>query len=207
MKRFLTLILSIVIALQCTVFASAVTYEVNSRYTFDLSDDYYMAEENKFISKADASNFLVSFEPAADSELCVGDMSDKEIKGFADEMAQALNSVGAGMNIRVLSADKVKHPNGKNALSIILEQSPVGDGTAKYQKVYIFTCVENTITFSYTTTEKDALSKLDATFDSIEIDEKEAGGAADKIKTAVFYAGIFIVLTVVVVLFVKRRTK
>ena len=40
-----------------------------------------------------------------------------------------------------------------------------------------------------------------------EIDEKEAGGAADKIKTAVFYAGIFIVLTVVVVLFVKRRTK
>ncbi len=209
MKKYLTIILSLLIILQCIVFANAVTYDVDSRYTFDLPENYRMVQENKFMATDNNSNFFVSAEANTDSEFCVSDMNDDEVKAFANDMAEVLNSVGVGMEIKALSAEKIKHGNGKNALVIVLEQTSSKDAVnpANYEKIYMFSCEENIITFTYTTDKKDDLDKLDATFDSIVINEREAEGTIDKIKNAAFYTGAIIVVLVVVIIFVKRRTK
>ena len=209
MKKYLTLILSLLIVLQCVVFANAVTYDVDSRYTFDLPENYRMVEENKFMATDDNSNFFVSVDANTNSEFCVGDMNDAEVKALANDMAEVLSSVGVGMNIKAISSERITHQNGNEAIVIVLEQtsSDAADTTANYEKIYMFSSEENVITFTYTTDKKDDLDKLDGTFDSIVINEKEAESTVDKIKTVAFYVGVFAVLLAVVIIFVKRHSK
>ena len=209
MKKYLTLILSLLIILQCVVFANAVTYDVDSRYTFDLPENYRMVEENKFMATDDNSNFFVSVDANTNSEFCVGDMNDAEVKALANDMAEVLSSVGVGMNIKAISSERITHQNGNEAIVIVLEQtsSDAADTTANYEKIYMFSSEENVITFTYTTDKKDDLDKLDGTFDSIVINEKEAESTVDKIKTVAFYVGVFAVLLAVVIIFVKRHSK
>ena len=209
MKKYLTLILSLLIILQCVVFANAVTYDVDSRYTFDLPENYRMVEENKFMATDDNSNFFVSVDANTNSEFCVGDMNDAEVKALANDMAEVLSSVGVGMNIKAISSERITHQNGNEAIVIVLEQtsSDAADTTANYEKIYMFSSEENVITFTYTTDNKDNLDKLDGTFDSIVINEKEAESTVDKIKTVAFYVGVFAVLLAVVIIFVKRHSK
>ena len=58
MKKYLTVLLSLIMALQCVIFVNAVVYDKDSRYTIDLPEKFQSVGENKFLAD-DKSNFYV----------------------------------------------------------------------------------------------------------------------------------------------------
>ncbi len=208
MKKYLTILLSVIIILQCNVLAGAIVHNDDPRYTVDLPEEFQEVQDNKFIS-SDKSNFLVSFSDNTQEKLCVEDMSDKDVKKFAEDMAVALNSVGADMNIKVVSAEKIKHNNGKKALVIVFEKTSTSDveKNTHYQKTYMFSGEENIVTFAYTTRDKAQLNAIDSAFDSIVVNEPEIESKMDKLTSVAIGAVVVIVGIIGVVLFVKRRNR
>ncbi len=212
MKKIAIIFLSLLIIIQCTVVSGAVVYDADSRYTIDLPENFRQTGANKFMAD-DESEFSVTFEDNKEEQFSVADMFEKDIveyvKTMEENAAAVLAEYGVDGSINILSAEKIKHSNGQYALVLTIKSTYTIDGkvTVNYQKLYGFSCVDNKITFTYTVHNKDDLNGVDDAFDSIVIKEKEVESNMDKIKTVVFYVGIFIVLTVAVVLFVKRRTK
>ncbi len=199
-------------AFQCVVVSGAVLYDGDSRYTIDLPEDFRQTGDNKFIS-TDESELSVTFEDNKEEQFSVADMSDKDIEEYVKEMEKnakdVLKEYAVDGSVKILSAEKIKHTNGQYALVMTLESSYTVEEktTVNYQKVYGFSCVENKITFTYSVDNKDDLNNFDGAFDSVVIKEKEVESKADKIKTAIFYVGVIIATAVVVIIFVKRRSK
>lgn len=212
MKKYLTLFLSFLIIWQCAFVANAVIYDSDSRYTVDLPDEYRQVSANKFATD-DNSEFSVNFEDNKEEQFCVADMSDKDIEEYIETMEAeskaVLEEYDVDGSLDIISAEKIKHPNGRYALVIIVETKYTVDGTTtvNYQKLYGFSGVENKITFTYTVDDKERLNEADEVFNSIVVNEKAVESKLDKLKTVGFYAGVVLVLLVVVVLFVKRRSK
>ncbi len=141
--------------LNCAVFTNAALYNNDSRYTIDLPEDFSQIGENKFRAD-DNSEFSVTFEDNKEEQFCVADMSDKDIDEYIatmeTESKALLKEVGVEGSIKIISAEKIKHTNGRYALVILLETKYAVDGetTVSYQKIYGFSCVENKIIFTYT---------------------------------------------------------
>ena len=198
--------------LQCVVVSGAVVYNVDSRYTVDLPEGFRQVGENEFVAD-DESEFSVSFEDNTEEQLCIADMSDKDINTYIEDMKATGNAAfeeyAVNGSVEILSAEKIKHSNGQYALDIRLQSQYTSDGETivRYHKILGFSCVENKITFVYTVADEDDLNNLDGAFDSIVINEKKVESKLDKITTVAFYAGIFVVMVLVVILFVKRRIK
>ncbi|MBR4287779.1 MAG: hypothetical protein IKT55_08770 [Clostridia bacterium] len=212
MKKIAIVFLSLLIVLQCAVITGAVVYEGDSRYTIDLPEDFRQTGDNNFTAD-DESGFSVAFEDNVEEQFSVADMSKKDIEEYVKEMEEnakaILKEYDVDGSVKMLSAEKIKHVNGQYAIVLTVESSYTVDGktTVNYHKVYEFSCVENKITFTYTVDKKDKLSNFDDAFDSIVIKEKEVESKLDKIKTAAFYVGLIIATAVVVIIFVKRRSK
>ncbi len=212
MKKFLTILLTLLITLQCTVFVGAGLYDEDSRYTIDLPEKFRQAGENKFQAD-DNSEFSVTFGDNKDEQFSVANMSDKDIEKYIKtleaESKAVLEEFGVDGSIKIVSAEKIKHPNGQYALVMTLETKYTVEGkaTVKYQKLYGFSCVDNMITFTYTVDSKEDLNGIDEAFDSIVVNEKEVESKIDKITTVAIYAGIVLVILAVVILFVKRRSR
>lgn len=212
MKKYLTVFLSLLIVIQCVVFANAALYNNDSRYTVELPEEFQQVGENKFVAD-DASEFSVTFEDNKEEQFCVADMSDKDVEEYINTMESEskalLKEYGVDGSLNIISAEKIKHPNGKYALALIVESKYTVEGktTVKYQKIQGFSCVENKITFTYTVDDKEKLNEGDAVFDSVVVNEKQVESKLDKIKTAGLYAGIIVIMSAVVIIFVKRRSK
>ncbi len=212
MKKLIVVFFSLLLAFQCVVVSGAVLYDGDSRYTIDLPEGFSRTDDNKFTAD-DNSSLAVTFEDNKADKLSVADMSRKDVGEYVELMEEKANSVlkeyGVDGSIKILSAEKIKHSNGQYALVLTIESAYTVDGKASvnYQKLYSFSCVDNKITFTYTVDNKDDLNGFDDAFDSIVLNEKEAESNTDKIKTAVFYAGVIIATAAVVFVFVKRRSK
>lgn len=212
MKKYLIVLLSLIIVLQSVILADAAVYNKDSRYTIDLPDKFQSAGDNKF-SADDKSNFYISFDDNSEEKFCVADMSDKDIREYTAKLVAegeaAFANLGMDAEMKIVSAEKIKHPNGMYAFFMILETACTDAGKTKtnYQKIYAFSGVENIITFTYTADKKEQLNDADTAFDSIVINEGQAESRFDKIKTAVFYVVIILVILLAVILFVKKRSK
>ena len=212
MKKLVIVFLSLLVAFQCVVVSGAALYEGDSRYTIDLPEGFSQMGDNNFTAD-DESGFSVTFEDNVEEQFSVADMSEKDIEEYVKEMEEnakaVLKEYEVDGSVKILSAEKIKHVNGQYAIVMTVETSYTVDGktTVNYQKVYGFSCVENKITFTYTVDKKNKLSNFDDAFDSIVIKEKEVESKLDKIKTAAFYVGLIIATAVVVIIFVKRRSK
>lgn len=212
MKRLLILFLSLLIIFQTVVFVSAGLYDADSRYTIDLPEKFRQTGDNKFRAD-DNSEFSVTFKDNKEEQFSIANMNDKDIEEYIKTMEAEskvlFEEVGIDGSIKFISAEKIKHPNGQYALVITLETKYTAKGktTVNYQKLYGFSCVDNTITFTYTVDSKEELNGIDEAFDSIVVNEQEVESKLDKITTVAFYAGIVVVMILVVILFVKRRSK
>ncbi len=212
MKKFLVVFFSILLVLQCVIISGAAIYDGDTRYTIDLPEKFRQAGDNKF-SADDKSEFSVTFEDNKEEQFSVADMSDKDIEEYIKTMEAESKSVleefGVDGSINLISAEKIKHPNGQYALVITLETkyTVAGKTTVNYQKLYGFSCVDNKITFTYTVDSKEELNGIDEAFDSIIVNQQEVESKLDKIMTVAFYTAIVLVMILVVILFVKRRSK
>lgn len=208
MRKFLIVLLSVVMILQCSIMAGAVVHSDDPRYTVDLPEGFSEVEDNKFIW-SDKSNFSVSFEDNTEEKFCVEDMNEKEVKSFVEEMTGALSGVVADVEIKVVSAEKIKHNNGKNALVIVLEQTYTNnkDKSATYQKLYMFSGEENIVTFAYTAKNKAQLDSFESAFASIVINESEIESNTDKLTSVALGVALVVVGIVGVAVFVKRRSR
>lgn len=212
MKKLFVLFLSLLMVLQTVIFVSAGFYDGDSRYTISLPENFRQVGENRFRAD-DNSEFSVTFEDNKEQQFCVADMSDKDIdeyiKTMETESKALLKEVGVDGSIKIISAEKIKHSNGQYALVVSLETTYTVEGktTVKYQKIYGFSCVENKMSFTYTVDDKKDLNGFDEAFDTIVVNEKKVESILDKLTTVAIYAGIFVVLLLVVIVFVKRRSK
>lgn len=212
MKKFLVVFLSVLVVFQGIVMSGAALYDSDERYTIDLPEKFRQAGDNKFRAD-DSSEFSVTFSDNKEEQLSIRDMGDKAVKEYVDTMEtegnKLLKETGVDGSLKILSAEKIKHSNGQYALVMTVETRYAVEGktTVKYQKLYGFSCVDNKITFTYTAANKDDLNSVDNAFNSIVINEQEAESNVDKITTAAFYIGIVAVTILVVIVFVKRRSK
>lgn len=212
MKKLFVLFLSLLMVFQTVIFVSAGVYNGDSRYTIDLPENFSQIGENKFRAD-DKSEFSVTFEDNKEEQFCVADMSDKDIDEYIvameTESKALLKDVGVDGSIKIISAEKIKHTNGRYALVISLETKYTveGETTVKYQKIYGFSCVENKMSFTYTVDDKEKLNDFEDSFDSIVINEKKVESKLDKLTTVATYVGIIIVVLVLIIWFVKRRSK
>ena len=212
MKKYLIVLLSLIIVFQCIVVSCAGLYDGDSRYTIDLPEKFSQIGENRFRAD-DNSEFSVTFEDNKEKQFCVADMSDKDIDEYIatmeTESKALLKEVGVDGSIKIISAEKIKHTNGRYALVILLETKYTVEGktTVKYQKIYGFSCVENKMSFTYTVDDKEKLNDFDESFDSIVVNEKKVESKLDKLTTVATYVGIIIVVLVLVIWFVKRRSR
>ena len=63
------------------------------------------------------------------------------------------------------------------------------------------------MSFTYTVDDKEKLNDFDESFDSIVVNEKKVESKLDKLTTVATYVGIIIVVLVLVIWFVKRRSR
>ncbi len=210
MKKIFVLVFGLLFILQTMPFANAYTYDTNPLYTIEMPEEFSCVKEDCFVSTGEEDKtFSVAMTPNVEEKFCIADMNDKEVQEYAQTVAtqgtKAYKSLGVVGSMDVVSAEKIKHPNGKTALVIVFKTVVKSDGKTKekYQKICEFSGVDNKFTFTYTS-KKNQIKDMDESFLSIVVNETQIESKADKLTSAVLFGGVILVVLLGILRFIKR---
>lgn len=210
MKKLFALFFALIFVLQTMPFVSAYTYDSNPLYTIEMPEDFRCVQDDCFVGLGDDDKtFSVAMTPNAEENFCIADMNDEEVQKYAQTVAtqgaQAFESLGMNATMTVVSAEKIKHPNGKIALVAVFKTvvKTAGKTKEKYQKICEFSGEENKFTFTYTSKE-DQIKDMDESFLSIVVNETQIESRSDKLSSAAIFVGVILVLLLGILRFIKR---
>lgn len=212
MKKSFSLILSVVLIFQFIIGVGAYTFNENPLYTVEIPDGFGRVAENKFVSD-DKGTFSVFITDNAEEKFCVADLDDSEMKEYAEGIAKSgeegFKSLGMDGSVTVVSAEKLKHTNGKTALVMVFKATAKVDGKEeiRYEKMYEFTCIDNKFSFTYTPEKEEQVNDFDDCFNSIIINEAQIQSVGDKVTTGALYGGIILLLVLGIIRFIKPAKK
>lgn len=159
------------------------------------SDYYFVGEDGSSLSISCNDNEL------REEAFCPKNFSRKDVEAYCQaictDTAVAVAELTEGFEMKVVSCEKVKHPDGSEALSAVFE-TRVKSGkktNVYYQKLYELGGINNKYSFSYTTTEKDDIGRMDSAFESIDVFEAYARSRGEN---AAVYAAAAIVAFLIV---------
>lgn len=194
MKKLLCLLMTAIMMchLAITCFAVYVYEAENNSFTIELPDDFDEVEAMKFIGD-DGSNMGVSVVAYTEEDdgYCIADMTEAELRERAQIIADVSEAAFASVNregsMEIISVEKSEHKNGYNAVVMEFKTTAKGSegDSVRYQKVCEFTCQSNIYTFTYTSREGGGIDDMDASFDSIVINEAENKGLKGEIIQAI----------------------
>lgn len=217
MKKFFALFFALALLVTALPCGASYLFDGNPLYSIELPDDYDLVDEDKYISD-NGDTLVVSCEPNSD-KFCVADLSETEIKEYAqklaDEGTQAFKSLDMDGKMEIVSHKIIENINGKAALVITLKTSAKKETgeTVRLQKIYEFTGEENKYIFAYTAKKDENIDALDEYFNTIVIKEKQIESKKDKLVTLGMCAGVVVLIFVGVIKFIiktpytKNKTK
>lgn len=211
MKKFLCLLLILVVLASTTVIVSAVKVE-KEQYTIELPDSFTEVGESKFIGDKN-ENLSVNIEEKQKLTVCVADMSQKEAERYASTIAElsqsAFEVAGRQGSMEVIGAEVKDHPDGRRVFVATYKTMSADSGkeTVFYQRIYEFSCVNNQYTFVLTTESVKELDEFQSAFDSITITEAEDKGFKGDIGAYVIVAVLFGLFGWGIVRFIRTPAK
>ena len=203
MKKLCYLICLLVILSITGVSAYAYNFNGNSLFNVDIPEGFTQADytETSYVfTNSEGDSFNISFS-ANEDEFFVKDMSEKDIAAYKDDYSQdvatAMEAYELDIKSEFISCEKLKVADGTTALVSVIKTTIASDNRSEtyYQKVYEFGGVNNSYTFSFSTTDEKRLNSLDNTFSSIVLNEasfRSTGEAIAVYSTAAIIALLFI---------------
>ncbi len=194
------------------VSVSAKLYNGNDKLTIELPDDYTEVGEGKFIADDDSS-FSITVKEKEDKKYCIEDMSEEELLKEAETEAQlgaaAFAAIGKKGDMEVVSCKKAEHPDDKFACVTVYKTSMEKEGktVSHLQKTYFFSCANNEYTFVYTPIKDENIDALDASFESIVINEADAESTVDKLMGMIAPAIIILLFLFGIFKFIRGRKR
>lgn len=211
MKKSLIIILSIIFILQTAPFVSAYTFDSDPLYSIELPEEFERVSESSFTTD-DGRTFTVNYTDNTEEKFCIANLNKTETEEYADRIAteskSAFDSLGMDGSMEVISAEKIKHQNGKTAFVAVFKTvvNRENKQTVRYQKLYEFTGENNKFSFSYTA-GKQEINDFDDAFNTIVINEPQIESVADKVTTAAIYGGVILVVFAGIIRFIRPSVK
>ncbi len=211
MKKILSFFICAVLISCVVVPAKAVEYSYDGLYSIDLPEEYTEIEAHKFTGQDDSA-FSVTVDEN-DEKKSYADMSEKEVleygKALEEDGTQAFKLLEKDGKMELVSAEKVKHPDGKTAIVTVIRTSVTENGkTASHlQKMYEFSCNENVYRFIYTADKDEDVDNLNDAFNSIKIEEAEIKSTTDKIVDILALCGLLLLLFIGIFKFIRGRKR
>lgn len=211
MKKFLCVCMAVFVSTSMLVGASAVVIE-KEQYTIDLPNHFDEIEESKFIGDNNQT-LAVNIDENTSETICVADMSQRDVEKYMSELTEttkaAFASLGREGTAEVLDAEVITHPNGREVLSVTMKTTAknADSTTVLYQRIYEFSCVKNQYVFVCTADTEQELDDLQASFDSITINEAEDKGFVGDIGAYITVAVIFGLFGLGIIRFIRTPAK
>ena len=199
--------------LNISVPAFAESYNGSDLFTVDIPEGYHQTpfESGSAYNFTDKNGdtFSVTVKENTD-EFCVNALSQKDIEdfkaSFLDNSEEILALYKLDIQYEYLSAEKVKTANKTPALACVMKNTVSNDKRTEvfYQKFYEFGGVERRYNFTYTTKDKDRLDSMDASFESIVINEAQTKSIPEKLAPYGGAAVLVLLLLLGIVRFIKK---
>ena len=218
MKKAVTLIFTLVMFFSFAICANAEVFNGADLFTVNLPEGFEQTGTN--ISDFNFTNetgdtFTVSYNDntSEDYTFCPADMSKKDIEEYTNalstESANVMKDYADDFELKFLSAEKIKHSNGKKALVCQTKTTITQNkkDNIYYQTMYEFGGVDYKYTFTYTTSDEKKKDSFNEVFESINIFEGEAESNLDKLAGYALIGIIGLLIFIGIIRFIRTPEK
>lgn len=204
MKKAIGLIFSLFLTLSLAISAGAEEFNGADLFTIDLPDGYEQvgtATSDYSFKKENGDSVSIEYvdNTAEENIFSPADMSKKEIDAYTSslvaEAKELMEEYVDSFDMEFVSAEKIKHPNGKTAL-VCKMKTYITSGKEEfiyYQTMYEFGGVDYKYSFTYTTQLEKRADRFTENFETINIFEAETQTGIDKL-TSLAGAGVLLLL-------------